>query len=301
MTIRKVPSYQTRWSNALVEAVETKDRLSLEALVEQYRQNPAVAGYFEAPNTPLRKAIWAMSPWAFHFLLDQYPVSSVGELGLPEVGEFFKSLAACDAEHRSFGQEFIEGIWPRLQPMVGTTPTDRLAVLLALLQQFPQPDVARTYWHALGMPAWCEGIVDQEMEPRGESYKVTPLQLAWLKGCPVAVELLLEAGASMEKANADSGLFWWDLVEVLECQEYGLEDLPGDAPFERDRWHARLKVISQWPCQSLKPALTEQAGQAFVSMCTSHAAWQGVKNHVRARQLEDALPVPQASLMAPRF
>lgn len=301
MTTRKVPSYQARWSNAFVEALEKKDRPSLEALVEQYRQNPAVAGYFEAPNTPLRKAIWAMSPWAFHFLLDQYPVSSVGELGLAEVGEFFKALAACDAAHRSFGQEFIEGIWPRLQAPLAPTPAGRLEGLVELLQHFPPPEVARVYWHALGMPAWCEGIVDQEMEPRGESYKVTPLQLAWLKGCPVAVELLLEAGASMEKANADSGLFWWDLVEVLECQEYGLEDLPGDAPFERERWHARLKVISQWPCMSLKPALTEQAGQAFVSMCTSHAAWQGVKNHVRARRLEKALPAPQVPKVGARF
>lgn len=302
MSLRKAPSYQTRWSNAFVRAVEENDRPSLEGLVEQYRQNPTVAGYFEAPNTPLRKAIWAMSPWAFNLLLDHYPASSVGELGMREVSEFFIALESCARfSQQAFTSEFTAGIWPRLQATVGATPADRLAVLSELLLHFPQPAVARANWLALGMPAWCEGLVDHLVEPGGKGFKVTPLQLAWLQGCPVAVELLLEAGASMEKATAASDLPGWDLVGLLQLQEQGLQDPPGDALFERELWHARLKTLSHGHCQSLNPALAEQAGQAFVSMCTSRAAWQGVKNHVRALRMESLLPPPQASKAGLRF
>lgn len=301
VNVQRIPEAQIQWAKAFVEALESQDETKLEALVQRYQQDPSVAGAEEMLRTPLHRAIWALNPWGIQYLLQHHPT----ELGLEEVNGLFLALGTCDEEHLDVATDLIQSIWPALRTVFETSDAGRLQVLAALMDDlmddFPGPPVARHCWQALGMKAWCEGIVDQPYRAPGEQFRVTALQMAWLRGGAAAATLLLDAGASPVTVEPSCELSTWSLVEALGVRDHALAHKAQATIAGYAMPASHLRALAQQRWSTFNPTLQEKVADAFTAMCQAPQRWAAVENHVRALQLEQRLPAPRPRSASPRF
>lgn len=279
------------WGRQFQDALQSKDANALVALAIDAERTPSLSAIDDRQDqTPLAWAIFERSAWGVEQLLRSCQFG----IDYEEVLVFFVALGQFNAEHhRPQAQELMAEVWPVMRAVLETSVSGRLSVLGAFLRYMPDRDATiRRNWEGLGMQALCEGVVDTPFFPLQTNLSLTALQAAWINALPVAVELLLDAGASATRPQPTTLLPDWDLAGAtaerdLVCDQ-GLSSLKIQA-------HARQR----WSTPS--PTVAQGLGDALVSICDFRNQWQGVDQRVKAQLLDHTLPAVRARAPCPRF
>lgn len=286
-----------RWLQSFRQALAENNHSALLTLTAQAESRPglsALGGNELQGRTPLEWAIRERSAWGVEQMLTLCRSSTQGGLGLAELECFFEVLGNFyEQRHWSDAQQMLDEIWPQVRSVVEKSMPGRLHALGAFLKYFPHPDnLARTRWEALGMNALVQGIVDTPFHPVGIGSPMTALQLAWINGLHVAVELLMDAGASAIHCQPTTVLPDWTLASAtverdLVCAQ-GMGSL-------RVQAHAKQRWIAS------TPTIAESLGDAMVLVCDFRSEWKNVDKRVRAQELSHGLPAALPRRLGPRF